>query len=188
MQRAVPSDDDGDGRDEIRQYITRQGAETLRAEVRHLLSVERPKVTAEVSHAASLGDRSENADYIYGKRRLREIDRRLHLLTHRLASLQIVDVPSSGVPERVVFGSVVAVLRDGTANSYALVGQDEASPKAGSISIASPLGRALLGKRVGDEVKVSRPNGDVVLTVTRINYAKLPPLPDGPERSSSETH
>jgi transcription elongation factor GreB len=153
-------------------YITRAGAEAMRDELKVLLTVERPKVTAEVTFAASLGDRSENAEYIYGKKRLREIDKRLRFLQKRLESLTVVD---SGGPEnkdKVAFGATVVLLNeeDATQVSYQLVGPDETDVKAKKISIDSPIGRALLSKRKGDTVIVMRPKGEVELTILDIVY------------------
>lgn len=153
-------------------YITTEGAERLRAELRHLLHTERPKVTAEVSHAASLGDRSENADYIYGKKRLREIDRRLHWLQKRLEKLTVVDPKEQKDTRKVFFGATVSLENDedGGRVTYQLVGPDETDTKAGKISVDSPVGRALLGKQRGDQVTVNRPRGEVDFTVTAIKY------------------
>jgi transcription elongation factor GreB len=153
-------------------YITPAGAERLRAELKHLLHVERPKVTAEVAHAASLGDRSENAEYIYGKRRLREIDRRLHFLQKRLEKLTIVDPKAQKDTSRVYFGATVSLENeeDGSRVSYQLVGPDETDLKAGKISVDSPVGRALLGKKKGDSVTVRRPRGEVDFSIISIKY------------------
>jgi transcription elongation factor GreB len=153
-------------------YITPHGAEALRAELKHLLHVERPKVTAEVSHAASLGDRSENAEYLYGKRRLREIDRRLHWLQKRLEKLTVVDPQAQRDTGKVYFGATVSLENeeDGSRVTYQLVGADETDLKAGKISVDSPVGRALLGKRQGDSVTVTRPRGEVDFTVVAIRY------------------
>jgi transcription elongation factor GreB len=153
-------------------YITKRGAETLRAELRHLLTVERPKVTAEVSFAASLGDRSENAEYIYGKKRLREIDRRLRFLQKRLEKLTVVDLEQQTDLKRVYFGATLTLENDddGTVVTYQLVGADETDLKAGRISVDSPVGRALMGKLAGDTVTVRRPKGEVDLTIVAIKY------------------
>jgi transcription elongation factor GreB len=153
-------------------YITLAGAERLRTELKHLLSVERPKVTGEVSAAAALGDRSENAEYIYGKRRLREIDRRLRFLQKRIERLTVVDPAAQVDRQKVYFGATVALLNedDETKVTYVLVGPDETDLKVGRISVDSPVGRALLGKRVGDTVTVHRPKGEVDLTITHIRY------------------
>ncbi len=153
-------------------YITREGAERLRAELKHLLYSERPKVTAEVSFAASLGDRSENAEYIYGKKRLREIDRRLRFLTKRLEKLNVVEPGEQKDRSKVFFGATVTLLNeeDDSKVSYQLVGPDETDLKAGKISVDSPVGRALLGKKQGDVVTVRRPLGEVDFEIKHIKY------------------
>ena len=153
-------------------YITRRGAEKLRGELRHLLTVERPKVTAEVSFAASLGDRSENAEYIYGKKRLREIDRRLRFLHKRLEHLTVVDPAEQIDLGKVYFGATVTLLNedDGVTVTYQLVGPDETELKVGRISVDSPVGRALMGKSAGDLVTVRRPKGEVDLSILTIKY------------------
>lgn len=176
IDEAVPADDGADEEDDVQPrgtlYITRAGAEVLRAELKHLLYSERPKVTAEVSHAASLGDRSENAEYIYGKKRLREIDRRLRFLTKRLEKLTVVEPNDQQDRGRVFFGATVTLLNedDGTKVSYQLVGPDETDLKQGKISVDSPVGRALLGKKQGDVVTVNRPLGEVDFEIKLIKY------------------
>ncbi len=153
-------------------YITREGAAKLQAELKHLLHTERPKVTAEVSFAASLGDRSENAEYIYGKRRLREIDRRLRFLDKRIERLTVVDVGAQKDTSKVYFGATVTLLNedDGSTQRYQLVGPDETDLTARRISVDSPVGRALLGKRKGDVVTVRRPRGEVDFEIKLIAY------------------
>ncbi|AWX13694.1 transcription elongation factor GreB [Mergibacter septicus] len=151
-------------------YITRQGWEQLDQELKYLWKVERPQVTQAVSDAAALGDRSENAEYIYGKKRLREIDRRVRFLTKRLEVLQIVDYHPKQ-EGKVFFGAWVEVEDEaGNCKQYRLVGCDEFDPAKQWISIDSPVARALIGKAVDDEVKVSTPNGDVLLYINRIWY------------------
>ena len=153
-------------------YITTSGAEKLRAELKHLLTVERPKVTAEVSAAAALGDRSENAEYIYGKKRLREIDRRLRFLQKRLEKLTVVD-PAQQTDHRKVFFAATVTLEneeDGSRVTYQLVGPDETDLKLGRISVDSPVGKALLGKAQGDSVTVNRPKGEVDFSILTIKY------------------
>jgi transcription elongation factor GreB len=153
-------------------YITRAGAERLRGELKQLLTVERPKVTAEVSFAASLGDRSENAEYIYGKKRLREIDRRLRFLQKRLELLTVVDPGAQAERGKVFFGATVTLRNeeDETQTTYSLVGPDETDLKSGKISVDSPVGKALLGKRVSDIVTVNRPKGEVDFEILAIKY------------------
>ncbi len=149
--------------------ITPEGAAALQRELDGLWRVERRRVTAEVAAAAAQGDRSENAEYIYGKRRLREIDRRIHFLRSRLDRLAVVEPGAVADRERVFFGAWVG-LEDGAgeARCFRIVGPDEFDLEAGSISVDSPLARALLGKREGDSVRVSRPRledpGEYVIT------------------------
>jgi transcription elongation factor GreB len=151
-------------------YITPEGFRKLREEVEFLWKEERPRVTRQVADAAALGDRSENAEYIYGKRRLREIDRRLHYLTRRIDELVVIDAPPAD-PGRVFFGAWVRVEdEEGEVAEYRLVGPDEVSVEAGTISIDSPVGRALLRRREGDEVVVRRPAGTTTYVVLRIRY------------------
>ncbi len=155
-------------------YITAEGAARLRAELDALWSVERPKVTREVADAAAQGDRSENAEYIYGKRRLREIDRRIRFLGKRLDAVKVV-APAAREDGRAYFGAWVTVEdEEGTLAEYRLVGPDEADAKTGQVSIDCPIGRALLGRAEGDEVKVARPKGQVVLTIAAVRYAGSP--------------
>jgi len=151
-------------------YITPEGAKRLRAELEQLWTVERPRVTQEVADAAAQGDRSENAEYIYGKRRLREIDRRVRFLSKRLDQLVVVSEPPTD-PSRVFFGAWVTLENDdGEEVTYRVVGADEFDVERGCISIDSPVARALLGKRDGDEVTVRRPKGDATYTIVRITY------------------
>lgn len=154
-------------------YITPEGAKTLRDELAWLWTKERPRVTQAVSDAAALGDRSENADYIYGKRRLREIDRRIEYLSKRLDVLTVVNElpPDRG---RVAFGAWVTLEDDdGAEQVYRLVGPDEFDAKAGLISVDSPVARAVLGKREGDEVTVARPKGPATFTITEVRYRAI---------------
>jgi len=151
-------------------YITPQGAKRLQSELAHLRSVERPKVVQEVADAAAQGDRSENAEYIYGKKRLREIDRRLRFLTKRLEAAHVVSTPPAA-SGRIFFGAYVDVEdEDGTVSSYRIVGEDEIDLDRGFVSWRSPIGRALLKKETGDVVVLRRPNGTVELTVVDVRY------------------
>ena len=151
-------------------YATPEGARRLRAELDQLWRVERPAVTRAVAEAAAMGDRSENAEYIYGKRRLREIDRRVRFLRGRLDGLIIVSQPPSD-RGRVFFGAWVAVEdASGASRRHRIVGPDEFDREPGYISMDSPLGRALLGRRVGDEVGVALPAGVQRITITAIDY------------------
>lgn len=156
-------------------YITPEGYARLKKELDFLWRVERPKITQEVSDAAALGDRSENAGYIYGKKKLREIDRRMRYLTKRIESLTVVSEPPAR-RDRVFFGAWVTLEdEDGGEHSYRLVGPDEVDPKGGLISIESPMGRALMGREEDDEILVRRPVGDKSFTLLTISY-------DPPER------
>lgn len=128
-------------------------------------------MTAEVSAAAAQGDRSENAEYIYGKKRLREIDRRLRFLQKRLDTATIVTPAEQTDRSRVFFGATVSLEdEDGGRSTYQIVGSDEIDASGGRISVESPMGRALLRKAVGDSVEVRRPRGDIELTVVDIRY------------------
>ena len=151
-------------------YATPEGARRLRAELDELWLVERPAVTRAVAEAAAMGDRSENAEYVYGKRRLREIDRRVRFLRGRLDGLRIVsDAPSDR--GRVFFGAWVTIEEDGgTRRRHRIVGPDEFDREPGYISMDSPLGRGLLGKRIGDSLEIELPAGPVLVTVAAIEY------------------
>jgi transcription elongation factor GreB len=151
-------------------YITREGADTLREELKHLLKVKRPEVTAAVSAAAALGDRSENAEYIYGKKMLREIDRRLRFLEKRLQEVQVVEqLPFD--QSRIFFGAWVTLEDEsGAEQRYRIVGPDEIDTERGLISIDAPLSRALIKKTIDDEVTVSTPQGEKTWFVVAVNY------------------
>ena len=151
-------------------YITPEGEKSLKEELHFLWKVERPQVTQQVSDAAALGDRSENAEYIYGKKRLREIDRRVRYLRKRLEVLKVVDqLPSD--TSRVYFGAWVALYQeDGTTVKYRLVGPDEIDPSKNYISIDSVLGRALLGKYLDDEVSIETPSGLHHYEIVAVDY------------------
>jgi transcription elongation factor GreB len=151
-------------------YITREGARKLQEELADLRSRQRPKIVQEVADAAAQGDRSENAEYIYGKKKLREIDRRIHFLTKRLETVTVVDAADRDT-DQVFFGAFVEVEDEaGKLASYRIVGEDETEPKEGRISYKSPLGRALLKKRVGDAIVFRKPSGDVELTIVAVRY------------------
>lgn len=151
-------------------YITAAGARKLKEELRQLWKVERPQVTQTVHEAAKNGDRSENGDYIYGKKRLREIDSRVRFLSKRLESLTIVD----RLPEdqsRVFFGAWVTLEdEDGEERQYQIVGPDEFDINAGKISMDSPLARAMLKKTVDDEVILVREDKEEVFFISGIEY------------------
>ncbi|MCX5746978.1 MAG: transcription elongation factor GreB [Proteobacteria bacterium] len=151
-------------------HITPEGAKRLRDELDQLWTKERPMVTQQVADAAAMGDRSENAEYIYGKRRLREIDRRLRFLSKRLEVVIVVKEPPTD-PSRAFFGAYVTVEDDeGLEKTYRIVGADESDVEHGFISIDSPVARALLGKREGDEVTVRVPRGELAYTVIGVAY------------------
>ncbi|MGJ8686946.1 MAG: transcription elongation factor GreB [Spongiibacteraceae bacterium] len=152
------------------QYITPEGERALRQELRQLWKIERPQVTNAVHEAAKNGDRSENGDYIYGKKRLREIDSRVRFLTKRLEELKVVaDLPSD--QSKIYFGAWVSLeAEDGQQQRFRIVGPDEFDLSKGAISIDAPLARALMSKSCDDEISVTTPTGDKYYTVTEISY------------------
>lgn len=153
-------------------YITPQGHAALEAEFQQLLKVERPEVVRVVSWAAGNGDRSENGDYIYGKKRLRQIDSRLRFLMQRMDAAVIVDPNAQIGQEKVFFGAWVtlySVERD-SEHVYRIVGQDELEPSKGWISWVSPLARVILGKQVGDSVRVETPGGGEHYEIVDVRY------------------
>jgi len=159
-------------------YITPEGAKRLRDELHTLWHEERPRVTAAVAAAAAQGDRSENAEYTYGKKRLHEIDRRVRFLRKRLEGMTVVDVAALGARRdggRIYFGAWVRLESDdGTLSWYRLVGPDEFDMAGDYISMDSPLGSSLLGKRLDDSVTVALPAGDQTFTVIAISYGPRP--------------
>jgi transcription elongation factor GreB len=155
-------------------YITRPGAARMQAELDHLWRVLRPQVTAAVAAAAAQGDRSENAEYIYGKKQLREIDRRVRHLRKRLEDMVIVDQPPSD-PSRVFFGAWVRIEDDtGLVRAVRIVGPDEFDMEPDFISMDSPLGRALMRKGLEDEITVQLPAGERTFVVLDICYGERP--------------
>jgi transcription elongation factor GreB len=154
-------------------YITAAGAARLRAELDELWRRERPQVTAAVSAAAAQGDRSENAEYTYGKRRLREIDRRVRFLRARLEGMVIVQQPPSD-RQRVFFGARITLTTEaGVQLRYRIVGPDEFDMAADYISMDAPLARALLGRRVDDEVSLVLAAGTQRYTIVAVDYADI---------------
>ncbi|WP_341906516.1 transcription elongation factor GreB [Polaromonas sp. YR568] len=152
-------------------YITPQGYERLRSELLDLIDNERPKVVDIVHWAASNGDRSENGDYIYGKKRLREIDRRIRFLTQRLEIAEITNPAIHHGRDQVFFGATVTYAgEDGAEHTITILGIDEANSAAGEVSWVSPVARALLKARVGDEVNLITPHGVQVLEVVKVSY------------------
>jgi transcription elongation factor GreB len=160
------------------QFITPAGAARLRAELDQLWLEERPRVTLAVAAAAAQGDRSENAEYTYGKKRLHEIDRRVRFLRKRLDGMTIVDPDDAGArrdPDRVYFGAWVQVeSQDGGRRWHRIVGPDEFDMAAGYISMDSPLGRSLLRRSVGEEIRIDLPAGSSVLTIVAVQYRPRP--------------
>jgi transcription elongation factor GreB len=151
-------------------YATPEGARRLRAELDDLWRVQRPQVTRAVQEAAAQGDRSENAEYIYGKRQLREIDRRVRFLRKRLEGMIVVDRPPDD-RARIFFGAWVRVEDEaGIETEFRIVGPDEIDPARRYVSMDSPLARALLGKRVDDEVTIEVPGGARAYVVTGLRY------------------
>src|SRR5688500_15317004 len=152
-------------------FITAEGFARLRAEYDELFGVERPKIVEIVSWAASLGDRSENADYLYGKKRLREIDRRLAHLARAMKAAKVVD-PATQATDQVRFGATVELAdEDDHRRVLTIVGDDETDAAAGRIGWSAPLARALIGAKVGDERVVQLPNGEKSYEVVAIRYA-----------------
>lgn len=155
-------------------YITPGGAEKLRTELKHLLNEERPELVKVIQWAASNGDRSENADYIYGKRRLREMDRRIRFLSKRLEIAEIID-PEQQKSEKVLFGATVTILdENGSKRRFIIVGVDETNVKEGRISWVSPVGKALLQSQVGDTVTIHTPKGEEDWEIIQIEYRAIP--------------
>ncbi|MBS24813.1 MAG: transcription elongation factor GreB [Gammaproteobacteria bacterium] len=151
-------------------YITNEGEKILKEELHQLWKVERPQVTQSVSEAAALGDRSENAEYIYGKKRLREIDRRVRYLSKRLEEVTVVSAPPDD-QSKIYFGAYVTLEEDnGNETRYRLVGPDEIDPRKGYISIDSPLGTQLLGKSIDAELLIDLPTGARKYFVINIEY------------------
>jgi transcription elongation factor GreB len=156
----------------IKNYMTPTGFKALQEELRHLLYDERPKVVEVVSWAAGNGDRSENGDYLYGKKRLREIDKRIRYLTKKLHAPEIVDPALQQGLEQVFFGATVTYIReDDSEHTVKIVGVDEAEMKDGKISWISPVAKALLKARVGDNVDLHTPAGLETIEVIAINYS-----------------
>lgn len=155
-------------------YMTPVGHARMQAELLHLVKTERPEVVNVVSWAAGNGDRSENGDYIYGKKRLREIDRRIRFLTKRLENCVVVDPRDQENTDCVFFGATVTIVdEDGVENTYSIVGMDEADPGRGRISWISPLARALIKSRLGDIVRFQSPGGTRELEIIAIEYRAL---------------
>jgi transcription elongation factor GreB len=180
MSKAFTRETDGDDEDEapaatsapgVKNYITRGGYERLKTELLTLIDEERPRVVEIVHWAASNGDRSENGDYLYGKKRLREIDRRIRFLTRRLEIAEVVDPSLHHGGDHVFFGATVTYADDaGEETTVTILGVDEADSAKGQISWVSPVARALLRSRVGDEVRLALPEGTRLLEVVSVSY------------------
>ena len=178
------SDTDDDDRDlpqpalpaGVRNYLTPQGYARLREELTHLMTVERPAIVSIVSWAASNGDRSENGDYLYGKKRLREIDRRMRFLTKRLEVAEVVDPNAQTARDQVFFGATVVYL-DGQGHEHCvkIVGVDEAEPLRHRISWVSPVARALIKAREGDVITLRTPAGEQSLEILEVRYTEADP-------------
>jgi transcription elongation factor GreB len=158
----------------VKNYITPSGYRRIQEELDHLWKVERPALVKTITWAASNGDRSENGDYIYGKKRLREIDRQVRFLRKRMELAEVVDPAQRGGCDQVFFGATVTVCdANGFENTYSIVGVDEANVAAGRISWVSPLARALLKLREGDVATLRTPTGINELEVVGIKYCVL---------------
>jgi transcription elongation factor GreB len=173
----LDEDDDAPGLPPLpagaRNYITPAGYRKLREELMTLLDVERPKVVETVSWAAKNGDRSENGDYLYGKKRLREIDRRIRFLTKRLDIAEVADPSAHHGKDQIYFGATVTyATADGAERTITIKGIDEADSLAGEVSWVSPIARALLKAREGDEVQLVTPGGAEKIEVVAVSYPK----------------
>ena len=159
-------------------YLTPGGWRRMRDELQWLVNTERPQVTSVVSWAAKLGDRSENADYQYGKKRLREIDRRIRYLTKRLEAAEVVDPATREETDQVFFGATVTYAnRRGEENTISIVGLDEVDPARHFVSWISPIARALIKCREGDSVTLRTPGGDEQLEILEVRYQAIPMPP-----------
>lgn len=157
--------------DQQKNYITPIGFQKLKEEYSKLLNQERPRIVETVAWAASNGDRSENADYHYGKKRLREIDSRLRFLLGRIENAEVVDPALIKTNGKVLFGATVTIVNEeDEETTYQIVGEDEFDVKSGKISWKSPLAKALLGKKLDDEVTVKKPSGDETVVITEIEF------------------
>jgi len=181
MNKAFTKERDGDDDDEevslpalpagTRNYVTPQGYARLREELMSLLDDERPKIVEVVSWAAKNGDRSENGDYLYGKKRLREIDRRIRFLTKRLDIAEVVDPSQNHGRDQVFFGATVTYANEkGDERTITIKGIDEADTQAGEVSWIAPVSRALLKAKVGDEVSLVTPAGVEKIEVVEVRY------------------
>jgi transcription elongation factor GreB len=158
----------------VKNYITPQGHARMKAEFLHLMDVERPEMVSVVSWAAKNGDRSENGDYLYGKKRLREIDRRIRFLTKRLDIAEIIDPATREDTDQVFFGATVTLLDDKKQeHTYSIVGMDEIDLAHGRVSWISPIAKVLIKAREGDVVRLSTPGGERELEIIEVVYKTL---------------
>jgi transcription elongation factor GreB len=185
MNKAFVRESDSDDEEELqpalklpagtRNYITPAGHARLKDELEHLVKRERPHVVEVVAWAASNGDRSENGDYIYGKRRLREIDRRIRFLTKRIENAEVVDPLRQGNNDQIFFGARVTIAEaDGVEHTYTIVGVDETDVSQGRISWISPLARALIKSREGDSIRFQSPLGIREIDIIEVCYEVIP--------------
>lgn len=158
----------------MKNYITPKGMERLKNEALQLIDHERPELVKVVQWAASNGDRSENGDYIYGKKRLREIDKRIRFLTKKLDSAVVIDPGSREPTDEIFFGATVSFIKDNAKPQIiSIVGVDEADAKLGHISWVSPLGKALLRSRLGDTVYLELPSGQSIIEIINVSYQPI---------------
>lgn len=187
MSKAFVKEDASDDEDDApvgaalpagaKNYITPEGYARLRAELLHLIDTERPEVVQIVSWAASNGDRSENGDYIYGKKRLREIDRRIRFLTKRLDIAEVVDPARQDNTDQIFFGATVNYVDGaGQLRTVTIVGMDEVDPARGRVSWISPIARALIKAREGDVVSLQTPGGREDIEIARVSYSQSPSM------------
>lgn len=175
----LDSDDDSDDEGPVarsggKNYITTKGLDALKSELHELVVNDRPKVVETVAWAASNGDRSENADYQYGKRRLREIDRRIRFLNKRIDAAEVVE-PTRQTGKKILFGATVTINdQDGQKRVYRIVGIDETNVKEGKVSWISPVGQALLQANEGDSVVLKTPRGEEELEILDVRYIPIP--------------
>jgi transcription elongation factor GreB len=197
MSKAFTREDDAAPEDELdgeeenpipagsKNYLTPLGWRRMRDELTWLVKTERPEVTSVVSWAAKLGDRSENADYQYGKKRLREIDRRIRYLTKRLEAAEVVDPATREETDQVFFGATVTyATAHGGEQTVRIVGIDETDPKNHYVSWISPVARALIKAREGDTVNLHTPGGEEELEIIAVRYEAIPMQPFQPVKST----
>lgn len=155
-------------------YMTTQGWQKMRDEYQRLNSVERPEIVSLVAWAASNGDRSENGDYIYGKKRLREIDRRMGFLESQLQAAEVIDPEKRPQTDTVYFGATVTIAReDDSREVYKIVGREESDPDRGKISYVSPIAKAIIGKKEGEEVLLRTPKGEEYIEIEKVEYVRI---------------